>query len=188
MLSPIVGFTAFLISIYLWCIIAWAVLSTLISFRMINGYQPFIAKSMRFLDAIIQPALRPLRRFIPNVSGIDLAPIILIALCVFLQDLVGTVATGRDTIAPIIRFVGSLLTMYMWAAIILGVLGVMVMKKMIQPYHPVTQTVLMFLRGVCDPALRKIRPLIPRIQNIDASPFALAAIVYGVKYALYYIV
>ncbi|TNE67914.1 MAG: YggT family protein [Alphaproteobacteria bacterium] len=53
------------------------VMSWLVSFGIVNAYQPFVQSLSRFLYAMTEPALRPIRRLLPAMSGIDISPIIL---------------------------------------------------------------------------------------------------------------
>jgi YggT family protein len=76
------------ISLYIWLLIAQAVLSWLIAFNVINTYNPFVARVSEFLWRITEPALRPIRRFVPQIGGVDVSPIVLILLLYFLRDLI----------------------------------------------------------------------------------------------------
>ncbi|HJN03599.1 MAG TPA: YggT family protein [Alphaproteobacteria bacterium] len=75
------------ITLYIWALIISAVLSWLVSFSIINTQNRFIFLVGDFLYRITEPALRPIRRFIPNLGGIDISPIVLILLLVFLRNL-----------------------------------------------------------------------------------------------------
>jgi YggT family protein len=75
------------ITLYIWALIILAVLSWLVSFSIINTQNRFIFLVGDFLYRITEPALRPIRRFIPNLGGIDISPIVLILLLVFLRNL-----------------------------------------------------------------------------------------------------
>ncbi len=83
MLNPFIDLLASAIHIYLICVIVWAVLSTLISFKIINGYQPLVQRISYALDRLVHPALRPIQKYMPDLGGIDLSPIILILLLNF---------------------------------------------------------------------------------------------------------
>ena len=75
------------ISIYIWLLIAQAVLSWLIAFGIVNRHNRFIGTLEDFLWRITEPLLRPIRRVLPNLGGIDVSPVILILLLVFLRRL-----------------------------------------------------------------------------------------------------
>jgi YggT family protein len=85
MLNPFVELLSAILQIYMVCIIAWAIISTLISFKIINGYQPLVRKLMQILDKICEPVFKPIRRFMPDLGGLDISPIVVILLINFLQ-------------------------------------------------------------------------------------------------------
>ena len=75
------------ISIYIWLLIAQAVLSWLVAFGIVNRYNRVVATIGDFLWRITEPLLRPIRRVIPDLGGIDISPVILILLLWFLRNL-----------------------------------------------------------------------------------------------------
>jgi YggT family protein len=75
------------ISIYIWLLIASAILSWLVAFNVLNTSNRFVYMVGDFLYRITEPALRPIRRILPTLGGIDLSPMVLILLLIFLQDL-----------------------------------------------------------------------------------------------------
>jgi YggT family protein len=77
-----------LIEIYIWLLIAQAVLSWLLAFGIVNRHNRVVAMVGDMLWRVTEPALRPIRSFIPDLGGIDISPVILILLLVFLQRLV----------------------------------------------------------------------------------------------------
>ncbi len=77
-LIPIIGVIRYVIYIYQILIIASAVLSWLIAFGIVNTYNRTVAMIGDFLYRITEPALRPIRRFLPNLGGLDISPIILL--------------------------------------------------------------------------------------------------------------
>ena len=75
------------IQIYIYAVILSAVLSWLVAFNVINTRNRFVHSVGSFLYRVTEPALRPIRRFIPNLGGIDISPVILILLLFFVQSL-----------------------------------------------------------------------------------------------------
>jgi YggT family protein len=73
------------LQIYVWLLIAAAVLSWLIAFNVVNTRNQFVATVGEFLYRITEPALRPIRNMMPNLGGIDVSPVILI-LIIFLIE------------------------------------------------------------------------------------------------------
>ena len=75
------------ISIYIWLLIAQAVLSWLVAFGVVNRHNRFVAVAGDFLWRITEPVLRPIRRILPDLGGIDVSPVILILLLYFVRNL-----------------------------------------------------------------------------------------------------
>lgn len=75
------------LDLYKWCLIAFVVMSWLIQFNVVNTYNRFVFSVNDFLYKITEPALRPIRRIVPNLGGIDISPVILILVIWFLQRL-----------------------------------------------------------------------------------------------------
>ncbi len=94
MLNPFIELIATLIRLYSLAVIIWAVLSLLINFDIINRSNLFVMRVMFFLNQIIEPALRPIRRLlnrlIPALQGVDISPIILLVLLQFVQNVLYT--------------------------------------------------------------------------------------------------
>ena len=66
------------VTTYIWVIIGSAILSWLVVFNVVNVRNRFVYQLGRFLDAITEPVLRPIRKIVPLIGGIDLSPIVLI--------------------------------------------------------------------------------------------------------------
>ena len=76
-----------IIGLYTWVIIASAVMSWLVAFNVINPRNQFVATVGETLHRLTEPALRPIRRFLPNLGGIDISPIVLLLLLFFIRSL-----------------------------------------------------------------------------------------------------
>ena len=75
------------IQIYIWILIASAILSWLVAFDVVNRRNPFVAKVGLFLYRLTEPVLRPIRRVVPLIAGVDLSPLIVILLLWFIRNL-----------------------------------------------------------------------------------------------------
>ena len=73
------------LQIYIYLLIAAAVLSWLIAFNVVNTRNQFVAVVGEFLYRITEPALRPIRNLLPNLGGIDISPVILIFVIIFIR-------------------------------------------------------------------------------------------------------
>lgn len=76
------------LNIYVWIIIASAIVSWLVAFNVINVRNDFVRTIWDMLYRVTEPALRPIRRFLPNLGGIDISPIILLLLIFFVQSVI----------------------------------------------------------------------------------------------------
>ncbi len=84
-LGPVIEVLNYAIEIYIYLIIAMAILSWLVSFQVINTPNPIVNRIGEFLYRITEPALRPIRRIVPSLGGIDISPVILILALILLQ-------------------------------------------------------------------------------------------------------
>ena len=75
------------LGIYIWLLIGSAILSWLVVFNVVNTRNQAVIAIGNFLYRITEPALRPIRRVLPNFGGIDISPVVLILLLMFLQNL-----------------------------------------------------------------------------------------------------
>jgi len=73
------------LQLYIWLIIASAVLSWLVAFNIVNTRNQFVASVGEFLYRITEPVLRPIRNMLPDLGGIDISPVILILIIIFLR-------------------------------------------------------------------------------------------------------
>jgi YggT family protein len=77
-----------LLDLYMYLLIAAAVLSWLIAFNVVNTRNQAVAMIGDFLFRVTEPALRPIRSVLPNLGGIDISPVILILIIIFLRDVI----------------------------------------------------------------------------------------------------
>ena len=73
------------LNLYMWLLIAAAVLSWLIAFNVVNTRNQFVAAVADFLYRITEPVLRPIRSIMPNLGGIDISPVIVILIIIFIE-------------------------------------------------------------------------------------------------------
>ena len=77
-----------IITIYLWIIIINAILSWLVAFNVLNTQNRFVFSILDVTYKLTDPALNKIRRFIPTFGSIDISPVILILLLMFLRNLI----------------------------------------------------------------------------------------------------
>jgi YggT family protein len=79
------SFISLLLTLYIYILVAAAVMSWLIAFNVVNPRNQFVAMVGEFLYRITEPVLRPFRRLLPNMGGIDISPLIVIVIIWFIQ-------------------------------------------------------------------------------------------------------
>ena len=84
-LGPMIKVILVAIDLYMWVVIISAILSWLVAFSVVNTSNRFVYAVWDFLHRVTEPALRPIRRLMPNLGGVDISPVILILLLYFLQ-------------------------------------------------------------------------------------------------------
>ena len=87
-MNPFLWLIETIINIYIWLLIASAVLSWLIAFNVVNTRNPIVHSVGDFLYRVTEPLLRPIRNLLPNLGGIDVSPVILIIGLLFLRQLI----------------------------------------------------------------------------------------------------
>ena len=87
-MNPFLWLVDTIITLYIWILIASAVLSWLVVFNVVNTRNPIVNSVGDFLYRVTEPALRPIRNIMPNLGGIDISPVILIIGLLFLKQLI----------------------------------------------------------------------------------------------------
>ena len=77
-----------IITIYLWTIIINAILSWLVAFNILNTQNRFVFSVLDATYKMTDPALNKIRRFIPTFGSIDVSPVVLILILMFLRNLI----------------------------------------------------------------------------------------------------
>lgn len=88
MLIALINFVTMLLTLLIYIVIAQAILSWLVAFNVINTHNQFVRSVLYGLERLLDPMLRPIRRVIPDLGGIDLSPMVLILAVIFVRDVV----------------------------------------------------------------------------------------------------
>ena len=67
-----------LIDVAFFIVLIHIIMSWLITFGILNVHQPFVAQIWQGLNRLLQPIYNPIRRILPDLGGLDLAPLIVI--------------------------------------------------------------------------------------------------------------
>ena len=77
-----------IITIYLWIIIINAILSWLVAFNILNTQNRFVFSVLDATYKMTDPVLNKIRKFIPTFGSLDVSPVILILLLMFLRNII----------------------------------------------------------------------------------------------------
>jgi YggT family protein len=76
-----------ILSLYWWCIIVYVIMSWLVAFNIVNTYNPVVNAIGGFLHKIIEPLMKQIRRVLPVMGGLDLAPLVVLLGIFFIRQL-----------------------------------------------------------------------------------------------------
>ena len=76
------------LDLYIWLLIAAAVLSWLVAFNVVNSRNQFVAMLGDFIYRVTEPVLRPIRNMLPSLGGIDVSPVVLILIIILIKDVI----------------------------------------------------------------------------------------------------
>ncbi len=83
--APVIEVLIAILDIYWWVVIIQAVASWLIAFNILNVHSRPVSMILDFLYRATEPALRPIRQFVPSLGGLDITPIILLLIIWFVR-------------------------------------------------------------------------------------------------------
>jgi YggT family protein len=86
-MAPFVELLDIVITFYMWVVIVHVVLSWLVTFDVINTRNQFVRTLGDALYRVTEPALKPIRRVMPKLGGVDLTPAVLLLLLWFVRRL-----------------------------------------------------------------------------------------------------
>ncbi len=84
----LLNFIAMVITLYMWVVIISAILSWLIAFNVINRHNHVVYTISDTMHRLTEPALRPIRRNLPDLGGVDISPVVLILGLILLRDVI----------------------------------------------------------------------------------------------------
>ena len=77
-IGPLIDVTIRILQLYIYVVFASVILSWLVAFQVVNMNNRFVFTVGQVLSRLTEPVLRPIRRFMPNLGGIDLSPLVLL--------------------------------------------------------------------------------------------------------------
>lgn len=91
-LIPLIHVISYVLYLYGWVLIIMVVMSWLVQFNILNTRQRAVYMVMDVLHRLTNPALKPIRRILPDMGGLDISPIILIIILFFAQEVLARLA------------------------------------------------------------------------------------------------
>ncbi len=86
-MPPLLYLFNMIVELVVWVVIASAIMSWLVAFGVVNVRHQFVRWLVEFLYRITEPVLRPIRRVLPNLGGVDISPVILLLGLFFIRSL-----------------------------------------------------------------------------------------------------
>lgn len=84
---PVFSLIDAVLQLYIFIIFAMVIMSWLVGFNVINRHNRFVDVIWRTLIALTEPVLRPIRRILPSLGGLDISPLILLLGVFFLREM-----------------------------------------------------------------------------------------------------
>ena len=85
-MNPFIWLIETLFDLVTWVVIASAIMSWLVAFGVVNMRNQFIRMVVDTLYRLSEPMLRPIRRMLPNLGGVDISPVILLVGLYFIRE------------------------------------------------------------------------------------------------------
>jgi len=84
----LIAFISNLLTLYIYVLIASAVISWLVAFNVINTRNYAVYSVVRTINALTEPVNRYFRQFIPTVGGLDMASLVVFLILYFIKDVI----------------------------------------------------------------------------------------------------
>lgn len=150
------------------------VLAVLMRFYAQAFRAPFRNPFTNFIVALTDFAVKPMRRIIPSVFGLDWASFVIAWLVEWCFLLVMFLMLGNASLAdgvlwPALIFLALIKIFRLSIYLLIGVLIVQAALSWIHPYHPIGP----FFDALSRPFLRPLQRVVPLIAGVDLSPLIL---------------
>ena len=87
LIVQLIEIVKYVVNIYVYVIIVWVVTSWLVAFDVINLRNNFVRMLYDVLNRLTEPVMRPIRRLLPNLGGLDLSPLVVFVLIMVIQQI-----------------------------------------------------------------------------------------------------
>lgn len=172
------------LELYGFAIIAWLILTTLAAFNIVNRQQRAVMLATYYLNRVCGPAIRRVRRHMPDTGQLDLSPIVLLLLINFAQDTVVLLAMGKNPMIALVALGMALLQFIIYLLIAQMVLSLLITFGIVNRFQPVVSALGFALERLCGPLLAPVQRVLPPIGGIDLAPLLFIALLGVVQDAL----
>jgi YggT family protein len=90
-LGPLIKVALIAIKFYIYVVVAWVIMSWLVNFNVVNRSNRLVYAIGDILHRLTEPALKRIRPYMPNLGAIDLTPMALILILIFVQLVLGNI-------------------------------------------------------------------------------------------------
>jgi YggT family protein len=164
-MSSFWGFIAWIIRLYITAVVVHVIFGWLLALGAISRRNQTVYMIADTLNRLVEPALRPIRRRLPDFSGIDLSPLVLILILLFIADLLSG--------ASLWDFIARLIGIYITILLIHLILSWLITLDVINRRNHFVYMISDAFRSLTDPALQPIRSRLPDLGGLDISPLLL---------------
>ncbi len=89
--GPLIQVLLIALELYMYLVVISVILSWLVAYKVVNTSNRMVYMIGDFLYRITDPALRPIRRILPNLGGMDISPVVLILALYFAREVLGNI-------------------------------------------------------------------------------------------------
>ena len=128
-----------------------------------------------FVNALTNWAVRPARRIIPGLWGLDLATLLLAWLTQFVAIILIFQIAGRGDVVPalgVLALVALVMLIRLLLYIIMAIVILQAVLSWVNPYSPIAP----MLNTLTRPFLKPLQRVVPTVANVDLSPLVVIII------------
>jgi YggT family protein len=162
-----------IIRLYIAVVIIHVILTWLIVLDVVKRRNHAVSMIDDVFHRLTEPALRPIRRRLPNFGGIDISPLILILLLLFVAHMVSG--------GSLWGFIAWLIGLYITIVVIQVILSWLIVLDVIDRRNHFVYMITEAFRRLTEPALRPIRSRLPDLGGLDISPLILIFLLYFIS-------
>jgi YggT family protein len=132
----------------------------------------------QFIVALTNPILRPLRRLIPGLFGIDVASVLLLLLLQVLELYLVGVLIGRPAPPDVLIYSAVVELLLFTLQVFIVAIVIRALLSWFVPYGGHHNPAMGLLISLTDPLLRPARRHLPAIGGVDLSPLVVLAVLW----------